>query len=61
MTQAIDLKEVNRLIHHYYRRLSRTNYNKPSIHRDRLQKTIQVLEHYLALCTAIDREKDEQK
>ena len=60
MTQPIELKEVSRLIRIYTHRLARTNYNKPSIHRARLQKTIQVLEHYLALCTVIDHEKDDQ-
>lgn len=54
MTQPIDLKEVSRLIRLYSHRLARTNYNKPSIHRVRLQKTIQVLEHYQSLCTVID-------
>ncbi|MBA7572606.1 hypothetical protein ES708_14389 [subsurface metagenome] len=54
MTQPIDPKEVPRLLRFYTHRLARSNPNKPSIHRVRLQKTIQVLEHYQSLCTVID-------
>lgn len=54
MTQPIELDQVESLIRHYYGRLARTTLDKPSIHRARLQKTIQVLDHYLHLCTIID-------
>ncbi|MBA7527394.1 hypothetical protein ES705_19570 [subsurface metagenome] len=54
MTQPIDLKEVEKLIVLYYRRLAHTNPDKLTQRRTMLLKTIQVLEHYLALCTVID-------
>ncbi len=61
MTQPIDLDQVERLLRHYRGRLKRYRSDKPSVRRAILDKTIQVLEHYMKLCTAIDREKDDQE
>ncbi len=58
MSEPIELDKVEHLIRHYRGRLKRFRSEKRSLRRYILQNTIQVLEHYLALCTAIDREKD---
>ena len=60
MTKPIELPEVDRLLRHYRGRLKRFRSEKPSLRRSILFRTIQVLEHYLSLCIAIDREKDDQ-
>jgi len=60
MTQPIELERVDHLLRHYRGRLKRYRSEKPSLRRSILERTIQVLEHYLALCIAIDRPKDDQ-
>jgi len=58
MPQPIELDQVDRLVRHYQSRLKRYRSGKPSLRRSILEKTIQVLSHYLELCRTIDREPD---
>lgn len=55
MTQPIELKQVERLLRHYRGREKRYRSDKPTLHRAVLERTIQVLEHYMILCRTIDR------
>lgn len=60
MQQPIELDQVERLIRHYNARLKLFRSVIPSLRQARVEKTIQVLEHYLKLCRTIDREPDDQ-
>lgn len=60
MTKPIELDKVDHLLRHYRGRLKRYRSEKPSLRRTILERTIQVLEHYLVLCIAIDRPQDIQ-
>lgn len=62
MPQPIELNQVESLLRHYNGRLKRLKSGKPSLRRAILENTVQVLVHYLVLCSTIDGSifKDEQ-
>jgi len=59
MPQPIELDQVDGLVRHYQSRLNRFRSGKPSLRRSVIERTVQVLEHYLKLCRTIDRDPED--